>query len=115
MAVSSEAANGDRRSAATADPRSGWASVSRLPCGLGERPAAGRTRMSALGEERPIRGASTSGLASEVPPGRPGNGWRGLSGLDSGSAASREQPRERKGICQLAASFDAFIVKDVLS
>lgn len=39
--------------------------------------------------ERLIRGPSTSGLAAEEPPGRPGNGWRGLSGLDSGSAASR--------------------------
>ena len=45
--------------------------------------------------ERLIRGASTSGLASEEPPGRPGNGWRGLSGLYSGSAVSREQGRER--------------------
>ena len=41
--------------------------------------------------ERLIRGASTSGLASEEPPGRPGNGWRGLSALDSGSAALRQQ------------------------
>jgi len=39
--------------------------------------------------ERLICGGSSSGLASEEPPGRPGNGWRGLSGLDSGSAASR--------------------------
>ena len=45
--------------------------------------------------ERLIRGAFTWGLASEEPPGRPGNGWRGLSGLDSGSAASRENSQER--------------------
>jgi len=32
-----------------------------------------------------VNGASTSGLVSEEPPGRSGNGWRGLSGLDSGS------------------------------
>lgn len=50
--------------------------------------------------ERVIRSASTSGLASEEPPGRPGNGWRGLSGLDSGSAASREQGRERLSVCR---------------
>lgn len=47
--------------------------------------------------ERLIRSLSTSGLASEEPPGRPGNGWRELSGLDSGTFASREQPRERIG------------------
>jgi len=45
--------------------------------------------------ERLIRGVSTSGLASREQPGRPGNGWRGLSGLDSGSVASRAQERER--------------------
>jgi len=45
-----------------------------------------------------IRGASTSGLASEEPPGRPGNGWRGLSGLDSGSAASLRSRHEGKAI-----------------
>jgi hypothetical protein len=45
--------------------------------------------------ERLIRRASTSGLAAEEPPGRPGNGWRELSGLDSGSAASLEQRRKR--------------------
>ncbi len=38
------------------------------------------------------KGASTSGLASEEPPRCPGNGWRRLSGLDSGSFASRDQP-----------------------
>ena len=51
--------------------------------------------------ERVIRGASTSGLASEEPPGRPGNGWRGLSGLDSGSDASREEAKRLSDFCTL--------------
>ncbi len=58
------------------------ASVVNFSCGRGGE-------MKSLSErrkgERLICGASTSGLASEEPPGRPGNGWRGLSGLDSGS------------------------------
>jgi hypothetical protein len=42
-----------------------------------------KSRSESQKGERLIRGASTSGLASEEPPGLPGNGWRGLSGLDS--------------------------------
>lgn len=54
-----------------------------------------KSRSESQKGERLIRGASTSGLASEEPPGRPGNGWRGLSGLDSGSAAPREHAQEK--------------------
>ena len=68
------------------------ASVVNLVCG---RRGVMKSRSESKKRERLIRGASTPGLASEEPPGRPGNGWRGLSGLDSGSAASREQERER--------------------
>ena len=45
------------------------------------------------------------GLASEEPPGRPGNGWRGLSGLDSGSAAfagaGMREERDLSASCSL--------------
>jgi len=57
------------------------------PVGRGEMKSKSESKKG----ERRISGSKTSGLASEEPPGRPGNGWRGLSGLDSGSAASRKQ------------------------
>lgn len=68
------------------------ASVVNLSCGRGGEM---KSRSESQKGERLIRGASTSGLASEEPPGRPGNGWRGLSGLDSGSAAPREHAQEK--------------------
>lgn len=48
--------------------------------------------------ERLIRGASTSGLAAEEPPGRPGNGWRGLGG-------SIQAPQPRKSINERVEAF----------
>jgi hypothetical protein len=50
------------------------ASVVNLVCG---RRGVMKIRSESQKEERLIRSSSTSGLASEEPPGSPGNGWRG--------------------------------------
>lgn len=66
------------------------------PGGRGEMKSKSESKKGGAPDQR----FKVSGLASEEPPGRPGNGWWGLSGLDSGSADSVVQGRVRRSVCQ---------------